>query len=247
MTADNLLPLLTNEPHKTLAATSALLFHTRNNALELVTFHQVAEHRGAPALAPGHALTPEDELTVLRLLSSADTAPRGPATVFPPNLLTLDRHQIAWYEPPALRPMHFHDAKGRTSKRVQWPGLVMRVFQHRLYVVAVLGDQRPDSATKLYKAPCPNIWEGGGVCMGSAVIPSASMVEDIPAWNDAFFGSAFSHANDPRVVQRNNRPVDPMAFWQGESPSFEAKNAVSLRTTLGQWLAEPPADQRGTP
>lgn len=246
MTADTLLPLLTKESRRNLAASSALLFHTRNNALELVTYHEVTEHRGAPVLAPGHALTPEDEVNVLTLLTSADAAPRGPVTVFPPTLLTLDRHQIAWFEPAAERLMHFHVGTERSSRLVRWPSLVFRVFQHRLYVVAVLGDERPDAATKLYKAPLPNIWEAGSVCMGSAVIPSASMVEDIPAWSESFFTSAFSHANDRRVVQRGNRPVDPMDFWQAESPSFGPKNAVSLKTTLGQWLAEPPADLRSS-
>ena len=245
MQAENLLPMLIQEPQTTLAATTALLFHTRNNSLELVTYHQVSDHRGGPVLAPGHALTPEDEFNVLALLTSTDAAPRGPVTVFPPTLLTLDRHQIAWFEPAAERLMHFHVGGERTARRVRWPSLVFRVFQHALYVVAVIGDERPDAGTKLYKAPCANIWEGARVCMGSAVIPSASMVEDIPAWTAAFFDSAFSHANDQRVVQRNGRPVNPMTFWMADAPSFGPKNGIALRTTLGQWLASPPADQRG--
>lgn len=245
MDANHLLPMLTNEPHNTLAATSALLFHTRQNSLELVTYHQISEHRGAPVLSPGHALTPEDEVSVLSLLTSTDTAPRGPVTVFPANLLTLDRHQIAWFEPAVEQLMHFHVGGERTARLVRWPSLIFRVFQHTLYVAAVLGDQRPDSSTKLYKAPLANLWDGGSVCMGNAIIPSASMVEDIPAWSDSFRTSAFSHANDRRVVQRNSRPVDPMEFWMADAPSFGPKNAVPLKTTLGQWLATPPAAQRG--
>lgn len=225
----------------------ALVFYTRGSALEMVTAHDVRDTRGGPALGPGHPLSPEDELEIVRLLHSADTAP-AVIEVFPPGLLALDRFQMAWWVPPAVRPMHFHahgpDGARRWARNVRWPGLVLRVVGHELFVAAVAGDERPSAATPLVKAPIANMWANGQMCAGNAVLPKDMMIADIPAFEAVVFDSAFSHANDRDVVRKRGKPVDPMVFWQSADASFAPSNAVPLHLTLGQWLAESPDKEK---
>lgn len=238
-------PLLDADQLPTLEPTLAVLFHTRSNALELVTSHRLHKQGNKAMLGPGQPLSPQDEQDVLRLLTTTDAAAPGPVTIFPSNLLHQDRQQIAWFVPGADRVMHFHTDKGRSQRTVAWPSLIFRVFNHDLFVVAVLGIERPDSTTALYKAPLPNIWANAQVCTGDAPLPNASMIEDLPAWEASFFGSAFSHQNDTEVVKGSRGFINPMTYWKSnKQPALTARNAVPLGCSLGQWLAETPDSAR---
>lgn len=245
--SDPILDAILTSNEAALRPERALIFYTRGSALELVTAHDVRDTRAGPALGPGHPLSPEDELDIVGLLHSADTAP-AVVQVFPPGLLAMDRFQMAWWVPPAVRPMHFHtheEGKARRwARSVRWPGLVLRVIGHELYVVAVEGDQRPDAATPLVKAPIANMWASGQMCTGNAVLPKDTMIADIPAFESVVFDSAFSHANDRDVVRHRGKPVDPMDFWQREGATFGPRNTVPLNLTLGQRLAEHPNTEK---
>lgn len=238
-----LLEAVLESPSCALKPERALVFYTRGPALELVTVHNVRKVRGGPELGPGQALSPEDELKIMALLNSADTAPAS-VQVFPEGLLTLDRYQMAWWVPPGRRPMHFNVGAKATMKWVDWPGLVLRVFNQALYVMAVVGDARPDAETPLVKAPLGNVWTNGEVCTGSAVLPNQAMVADIPGWNAVIYDTAFSHANDRDVVRVKGKAKDPMDFWQADGARFEPRNAVPTNLTLGQWLAQAPDERR---
>lgn len=238
-----LLDAVLESPSHELRPERALVFYTRGSALELVTVHSVRSGRGAPALGPGQPLSPEEEMKVVQLLHSADTAPAA-VQVFPEGLLALDRYQMVWWVPPGERPMHFSTGKGTEVRLVRWPGLVLRVFNQTLYVMAVTGDARPAADTPLVKAPVGNVWVNGEVCTGSAVLPQAAQVADIPGWNAVVFDSAFSHANDRDVVRVKGKPKDPLDFWLADGATFEPRNAVPTDMTLGQWLAQSPDENR---
>lgn len=225
---------------------AALIFHTRgNSALELLTYHEVRTQRGKPTLSEGRPLSPEDEQSILAMLTSSDTLiPQ--VELIPPNLLYSDRHQIVWCVPGARRPMHFNKAGMRSQRTVAWPSLIFRVVEHRLWLVAYQGDERPTLDTPLFKAPLPNVWVGGEVCTGNAILPDASRIAEIPSWESVIFDTAFSHANDREVVKSARSYTDPMSFWQ-ENDAIVPKQFVPFgnNQTLGDWLRELPTDRRG--
>lgn len=219
---------------------SALVFHTRGSALELLTYHTISHLRGKPLLSDGRPLSPEEEQAILRQLTSSDTA--APIELFPANLLCQDRDQIVWFVPPAARPMHFHVGSERSQRDVTWPGLVFRVTNHRLFLAAYEGAARPALDTPLFKAPLANIWANGECCTGDAPLPEASRVAEIASWEAVIFQSAFSHQNDPSVIRKGRGFVDPMEFWR-ENDRVSPKALVPLNRTLGGWLAAPVKDR----
>lgn len=232
------LPALT--PH------SALVFHTRgSSAMELVTLHPIRPVRGKPTLAEGVPLSPEDEQTILAMLTSSDTAvPR--VELNPPNLLFADRHQMVWCVPGATRPMHFSHAGQRSQRLVSWPSLIFRVIEHRLFLAAYDGADRPTLDTPLFKAPLANLWASAELCTGNAILPEASRIAEMPLWESVVFDTAFSHANDREVIRSARSFADPMEFWQ-KNEAITAKQFVPLSggSSLGQWLSGLPTKARG--
>jgi PRTRC genetic system protein B len=225
---------------------SALVFHTRgSNALELLTLHQIRDVRGKPTLVEGTPLSPEDEQAILTLLTSSDTA-TAQIELNPANLLFSDRHQIVWCVPGVDRPMHFNETGKRTQRTVKWPSLIFRVVEHRLFLAAYHGTERPTLDTPLYKAPLANIWSSAEVCTGNAILPEASRISEMSAWESVIFDTAFSHANDHEVIRSSRSFTDPMEFWK-KNDAIEPKQLVPLSkgATLGQWLTSPAIQKRG--
>jgi PRTRC genetic system protein B len=75
------------------------------------------------------------------------------------------------------------------------PALVFVVNGHTLSVRALKTNQRPSANTKLYVAPYWNVGDSGGICLGSARIPTSPSIGAIPQWERAFFESEFTHPN----------------------------------------------------
>lgn len=244
MTTTSLVPKITASlPELTPAA--ALVFHTRGQgALELLTYHAIRLHRGKPTLAEGTPLSPSDEQEILGLLASNDTViPQ--IELNPEQLLFADRHQICWYAPPRKRLMHFHVQGKRSQREVTWPGLIFRVVDHHLYLTAFDGCERPTLDTPLFKAPLANVWTNAEVCTGTAVLPEASRIAEMPAWESVIFDSAFSHANDREVIAASRGFTDPIEFWQ-KHDHIERKNLVpsAVAATLRDWLTHSPKGNR---
>lgn len=237
--------------------THAIFFHQRKESLAMTTVHPVeTDADGIPIVGPGRPLTPEDEQAVLDLLMSRDG--QEPIEILPASVLYRDRNTTIWWLPPLIRPMHLrsHD-QGLQTILTRWPSLVALVRDRTLHLVAVEGDARPSADTALHHAPLPNVYADTSVCTGSARLPLAMRVSDIPAWESVVFDTAFTHTNhtstlrpvqavaakgrtSKRKLSAPPKQVDAdAAYWakrEGHTLPFPDGSLNPLGLTLAQWL-----------
>jgi PRTRC genetic system protein B len=105
-------------------------------------------------------------------------------------------------------------------------------------VWAIKGDARPTPETTLFQAPYFNVYGDGGICQGSASVPEGTTAEKVEAWNDAFFGSFFTHPNVRKNLVKYRG--GSCKFWQdmldGRFAQFPERVLVPVQMTLGQLL-----------
>ena len=231
--------VLTQEAAETLRLASAVLVYKGNGGAAFATVHEVQESEsGPPMLLPGKAMT---VLAAARLARSFTK--RGNKGGFvPPNLLFQDALATAWWVPPGRRHVWFRCAEfgeGDVGASVPHPGLVFAVTADRSWLVwAVKGSERPAEDTPMFTAPYFNVYAGGAICRGNVEVPAVTDAERIEAWNTAFFGSFFTHPNNPRTVICEG---GAHRFWKdmlaGAYAQFPDDVLVPLDKTLAQLLA----------
>lgn len=159
------------------------------------TVHQVSLQDGQqPAIQPGVLATKDGLMTALReLLPESE---RGTGLLDETILATGVDHMV-WWVKPTKRQMWFscQELGGERTATIPQPGLVMVACPSGWYVFAVKGKDRPTSDTPLYQAPYFNVWAGGKICTGTAKTPRGVHRKKPTAWEDAFFGSYFTHPN----------------------------------------------------
>lgn len=232
------------------APTSALLFHSRQGRLVLTTAHAISSHRGTPRLGPGRPMTPEQEASIVAMLMGRETDDGSSRVrVMPPNVLHTDGASTTWFQPSVVAPMALRMGAESKSVLVRWPSMVFHARNRQLYVVALQGDDWPRDDSLVFHSPCANIWASTQVCTGTAVLPLGCTPNEIPAWNDAFFSSAFTHQNHgktitvpkPKGKAKGHVPnPDPMEFWaerDGNLDHFPANYLTPLKMTLSDWIS----------
>jgi len=230
-------------------ASMALLFHTSNAGLALVTAHEVIhDTHGNPHIGPGRAALPSDEKRLSELL--AQRRRPGRINILPANVLHVEDGAIAWWIPPETREMMIRDAKGRDhTVLVQWPSLVGLVVNRRFYLAAAAGVERPTTTTELFHAPLGNIHDDTAVCTGSARLPSGQSVPEIDQWTDVITRTWFTHDNHalvlPESKQKKGKATDTSfryqaaEFWINRSPDagpLTASDMVPLGINLTSWV-----------
>lgn len=232
--------------------TSAILFHTSNEGLAMVTAHGVEEDgAGLPHIGPGRPLTPSDEMRLVDLLvGGGDTAVR----ILPPSLLAMTSSMLIWWMPPVVRPMLIKPRDGRAPIEVttRWPSLVVLVHGRTLFIAAVKGDQRPTGTSELFHAPVANVFSDGRVCTGSARLPHDCNLDTMAGWEHVLVGSNWTHSNHDETMvwpkskrkraggttaetKDNYRTND---FWElrdGCDEPFPDDRLVPLGMTLSDW------------
>jgi PRTRC genetic system protein B len=133
----------------------------------------------------------------------ARTAAKVPLEFLPPHVLCRMPGTIVWWTPPCVRRLCYGDQQGEFSQlhgyEVHLPAFVWRLTNGRtLAIRAVAGTDRPSPDTALAVAPVWNVYDDGGVCLGSMRAPHRDAVECIGEWVDGFWGSAFTHPNANR-------------------------------------------------
>lgn len=228
---------------------SALLFHTTERALSMVTAHAV-EHddAGLPHIGPGRPITPTDERKLIELLMGREQAS---FEILPASVLAKGSGYLMWWMPPVVRPMLLkpQEAKKGVEITTCWPSLVLLVVGRTLFVAAVKGDERPHAGTPLHHAPTPNIFADGRVCTGSAKLPFDCGLPDIAGWEEVLTASYYTHDNHDNVltakkkrgkkaaVAQVNR-YESGAFWierDGVTEPFPDDRLAPLGLTLGDW------------
>lgn len=217
----------------------ALLFHTRRGKLELTTVHKTRQKGLQVELMPGKPLTPDQESHIVNLMLSAGDEKSDALEFIPEGVLADNARFTLWFIPEAVRPMHFHDDKGRQTLTVYWPNLVVMAAGNKLFLAAVKGNKRPTPDSKLYFAPCANVWSNTEICQGDAKSPRRHGLSQIPLGESVIFDSAFSHANNRQCIADGKEFIDPMDYWRSEQATakFPAKALVPMGVTLTQWSA----------
>lgn len=222
-----------------LKLSKAILIYRGDAETTFATVHDVAIQGKTPIILEGKSMTAEAAVCLATELSS--NAIRG--GFVPANLLFLDGDVMAWWLPPARRHIAFRAAGLGADERgevVPHPGLVFKVDGMRRWCVwAVLGGERPSEGTALYQAPYFNVSSDGAICAGNVSLPDGSTAERIGAWNDAFFGSFFTHPNvhGKLVTYRGGA----FKFWRdmldGRHGEFPEHALVPAKRTLSSVLA----------
>jgi len=158
------------------------------------TLHEVARQEdGPPMLGPARPLS----LAFLRELGRGLGSQVAPG-ILPANVLARTPEMVVWWSPAARRPMFFGAADEEARKLnggiFPQPPLVFKVRGGELFVRALVRNVRPESTTRLMTAPYWNVGQDAKVCLGTARAPKDASVASIPAWQDAFHRSEFTHA-----------------------------------------------------
>lgn len=158
-----------------------------------LTTHVIEQSNGVPVMGPG-VLASKDALKGLMKKLNPKIKSK-PELLHPRTLAKGDGYHL-WWLPPANRQVWFNtDEIGKRNGVTPHPGLVFMLSGKDWSVYAVKGKDRPGADTDLYLAPYLNVWEGGGICAGSASTPKGKAANQPEAWEAPFFESEFTHTN----------------------------------------------------
>lgn len=226
----------------------ALIFHTLNGKLRLLTSHGISMKRsgGTPVIGPGTPLSASDEGRLLSMLL-ASRSPADQCGILPEHLLSLSSQNLMWWVPSQVRLMHLRDQNGAISIKTRWPTLVFLVTGRCLYLAALADDKRPSADTALFHAPLPNVYENSRLCTGDAKLPTNSDVASIEGWESVVFDTAFTHPNFNGGIQSNTKrkkgaqEVSVDGYWKDRNRKltpFPAGMLVPMGRTLKDWLSD---------
>lgn len=194
---------------------------------------------GAPILDTGKPLT---DVTMAKLVKSfANNVMVG--SFIAENVLSIGMDSLVWWVKPTKRTIHFDCDKekgiGKESALIAQPGLVFAVSQGDWYVFAVKGNKRPSQGTKLHCVPHFNVWEGGKVCTGNVTLPKDYSTASMGLWEEAYFGSNFTHPNMTELVKFKGGSY---SFWRsmldGNYDRFPTEVLIPTEQTVGDFINE---------
>ena len=201
------------------------------------SLHQIKQaENGIPYLAPGEALT----TAFLRTLAQGLGAQVKPE-ILPDNVLARTPDMLVWWSGPQRRVMFFGGTDEEAWKLnglvFPHPALVFKVVSKDLFVRALATTSRPAPDTPLKIAPYWNTDSRGLVCAGSMRVPESSDIVSIPAWQDAYFQSQFTHAAG--AVRLTSHAEGFIALWRGlvGRKRFPAQYLTDAGETLQEFVA----------
>jgi PRTRC genetic system protein B len=220
---------------------AAILVHSQQGGgtqAGFATVHRVHEEEGRrPEVGAGRLLAASELERAL-----AQVVPQRRLVLLPPTLLAFNSSTLVWWRPPAPARVWFRAAQplGETSGVTPHPGLVFAVTAERAwYVWALAGTDRPRATTPMYVAPYLNVWSGGKICQGSVALPAGVDVDLIPAFEDAFFDSVFTHPNVPKLVSARG---GVLALWarllKRRPKEFPVQYLLDAKVTLAEVIAK---------
>jgi PRTRC genetic system protein B len=201
-----------------------------------ITRHQVTRRKdAAPTLGPAQPLTIGFLESLVRSLGGGTKA-----EVLPENVLAKSDRMIAWWTPSCRRQMFYENAEGKAAKlngrMFPQPALVWRVSNLALKIRALAVNRRPTAETTLAVAPYWNLSDDGRVCTGSMRCPDSASVSSIPAWERAFYESAFTHANVGRLTRHSGGFEGLWTDLADKRKAFPVKTLIHLPQRLDQFV-----------
>ena len=222
---------------------AVLLYRNDNGNRLMATVHGVmqTDTDGAPALGAGQLFS----TAALRELTK-QLGTNTQAEYLPDNVIARTPELIAWWTPATVRPMFFrHGSKlaDISGKLFPHPALLFAVRNGVLFVRALPESNRPVASTKLAAAPYWNIDNGGRVCAGTMRIPKSVSVGSIPAWQQAFFQSEFTHPGG--AGRLTTRKGGTTALWKSlvGKKRFQSSALIPMET-VQEYLRKLEAERR---
>ncbi len=190
----------------------AVLVYRAGTGGEFASLHRVKQADDeAPFLAPGEPLT----TAFVRALAQGLGAQVKPE-IFPENILARTLDLLVWWSRPQCRVMFFggtdQEARKLNGLVFPHPALVFRVVGKDLFVRAMATTSRPGPGAPLKTAPYWNTDSRGLVSTGSMRVPESSDIASIPAFESAYFQSAFTHAAG--AVRLTSYPGGFIGLWK---------------------------------
>ncbi len=213
----------------------ALLVY-REGQTSFVTKHDVIGKTSAsPSLGPAQPLT----VVFIEALVQSLGGSVG-VEVLPENVLAKSDRMIAWWTPRMRRQMFYSSASGQADHLngliYPQPPLVWRVINGVLSIRALTEDKRPSARTSMAVAPYWNLSDDGRVCTGSMRSPENTSVASIPAWETAFYESAFTHANVGRLTRHEGGFETLWSDLTRKRARFPLETLITLPQTLAQFV-----------
>ena len=116
------------------------------------------------------------------------------------------------------------------------PPLVFRAHRGGLSIWALKRDERPTGDTVLCRAPYFNVYDRGDMCVGNVRLPDEPRPDNLPAWEECFFGSNFGHGNTQAIVRH---PQGHTGYWTALSKTGATKGYAM------KWLVPTPVTLKG--
>jgi PRTRC genetic system protein B len=222
---------------------AVLLYRNDHGNRFMATVHGVlqTDKEGTPSLGAGQLLSTAALREMARQLGTSCTA-----EFLPDYVIARTTELIAWWTPAAIRPMFFRDGSELaevSGKLFPHPALLFVVRNGVLYVRVLSHSRRPDRDTRLAAAPYWNIDSNGAVCAGTMRTPKSLTVASIPAWEQAFFQSEFTHPGGAgRLTQRKGGTA---ALWKSLASRKRFPLATPVETeSLSEYLRKLEATPR---
>lgn len=220
-----------------------LLFRNDHGNRFMATVHGVAQAdtAGTPALGAGQILSTAALRELTRQLGTSCQA-----EYLPDHVIARAPDLIAWWTPAAIRPMFFRtgsELADISGKLFPHPALFFVVRHGLLHVRALAVSRRPEAQTKLAAAPYWNIDNDGRVCTGTMRVPRSVSISSIPAWQQAFFQSEFTHPGGAgRLTKRKGGTT---ALWKSLAGKKLFPRSSLMETESGQdYLRKLEAERR---
>lgn len=199
------------------------------------TIHQIVPNgKARPEIGPGVPITQEAVSTALRGMKMDMNS-----GFLPENVLGIGMDWVVWWRQPRTGPIWFDSQDKRIGKRsatVPHPALVFAVSNNgsAWHVFAVKGSKRPTAQTLLHVSPYFNVYEGGKICIGNVSVPGETALEKIGAWEQAFFGSWFTHPNihGKHVEYKGGSEQLWVDIMDGKHQKFPEKSLVKTNMTV---------------
>jgi len=214
----------------------AVMIYT-DTSTAFATLHEVrVDGEGSPYLAPGRSLT---TAFLRRLSQGLGTA--TPTEVLPECILARTPDLIVWWARAQSRVMFFggqeKGARYLNGHLYPHPPLVYKVRGHELFVRALAENTRPRAETQLKTAPYWNTNSRGSVCAGTMRIPDQLAANSISAWEDAYFGSEFTHpAGAVRLTKHRRGFVGLWTSLKDKDRTFPTGMLTDAKETLFEFI-----------
>jgi PRTRC genetic system protein B len=190
----------------------AVLVYRAGGGEAFASLHRVKQDESrVPYLAPGESLTTAFVSSLAQRLGA-----QVKREIFPHYVLARTPDLLVWWSRPQRRVVFFggtdEEARRINGLVFPHPALVFKVLDKNLFVRAMATASRPGPETPLKNAPYWNTDSHGLVCAGSMRVPESSDIASIPAWQDAYFQSQFTHAAG--AVRLTSHPGGFIELWR---------------------------------